>query len=80
MKTISILTDTRQQLRDMADDGESVNDVLTRLLDDMEPVVQTPPKRTNINLSEENLERLKELKSYPTEPYNSIILRLMDSH
>ena len=80
MKNISVSKKTRNMIDDYAIEGESVNDAVTRLLfDAQKSEYSEEPRRTTINLSEENLTHLKQLKSYPTETYSAIIERLIIS-
>jgi len=80
MKTIGISKKTRDDLRHLREDRESVNDTISRLLENaVAEEYSDEPRRTNIHLTEENLNRIKELKSYPTESYDSIIARLIQS-
>lgn len=78
MKTIGITKETRQMIREFSDDGESVNDTVTRLLKDAEVRDNSElSKRTNIKITEDNLEKLKGLKSYPSEPVSNVVQRLL---
>ena len=65
-------------IEEIRNDGESVNDTITRLLENVEASEYSEEtRRTTINLSEENLNHLKSVKSYPTETYSAIIERLI---
>lgn len=78
MKNISISKKTRTMIEEIRNDGESVNDTITRLLENVEASEYSEEtRRTTINLSEENLNHLKSVKSYPTETYSAIIERLI---
>ena len=76
MKNIRVSKNIRTMIEEFAEEGESVNTTLTRLLEDVEKI-NFNEKSTTINVSEENLQKLKDAKSYPTEPYSSIIARLI---
>ena len=78
MKTISISKKSRSAIKEFAEEKESVNDTVTRLLENAElSSYSTESRRTTIQISEENLEKLKSLKTYPTEPLGDVIFRLI---
>lgn len=80
MKTIGISKNIRDLIRSNADEGETINDTIARLLDNAENLqpydANKKSNRTNISISEENFNRLQDLKS-DKESYNSVIQRLI---
>ena len=81
MKTITVNREVRNMIKEEANEKESVNSTIKRLLENMD---QPQPKladktRTTIHLEEEVLNHLQLLKIHPTESYNSIITRLINS-
>ena len=79
MKTIGITTDIKNMIVVYAEDGERINDTLSRLLDNVGELDEFQPKtqrRTNITISEDNFDKLNSLKSNK-ESYNSVIERLI---
>jgi len=81
MKTIGITKDIRNLIEANAEDGETINETLERLLNDVDELVPYEPKkpnRTNITITDENFNRLESLKSNK-ESYNSVIERLIIS-
>ena len=78
MKNITVSKKTREEIRNIAEDNESVDDVITRLLENVEkPSFDTDSRRTTINISEANLIKLKQLKEYPKEPVSKVVARLI---
>lgn len=60
-------------------EGETINDTLARLLENMDglpPYQPKKPKRTNITISEENFNKLNSLKANK-ESFNSVLERLI---
>lgn len=68
-------------LRELQKDGESVNDVIGRLMDstDKPKSLESRPD-TNIRISDENHARLGEYKSYAHESYDKILNRLIHTY
>ena len=78
MKTITVSKDTREKIRELAEEKESVNDVISRLLKDAKGQgIDKSSRRTTIHISEDNLNKLKEMKSYPNEPVSKVVARLI---
>ena len=80
-KTIGVTKGLKSLLAEISEEGESINDVLSRLLDGMDEVdtVELDSARVNIGLSEDTFQRLNDAKLFSTEAYNSIIFRLIQS-
>ena len=83
MKTIGVKKEVRNEIYMVAEDGESVNDTISRLLENKENIIgfekkRKPVNRTNINLDEDVLEQLKELRE-DKESLGSVIVRLIQS-
>lgn len=66
-------------LNELADDGESMDSLLSRLLDavDETEVQEIESSRANIHMSDETFQRLNGAKLFSTEAYNSVIFRLI---
>lgn len=80
MRTVTITKGLRKMIVDASDGTESVNSTIKKLVADAEvPCKITNMDRTVINLDDDVLARLEELKYYPKEPYNSVIFRLINS-
>ena len=83
MKTIGITKGVRSDISAVAGDGESVNDTISRLLENKKNIIayeREPNDRTNIHLDEDVLAQLTELKGDPREPYGSVIMRLIEGN
>ena len=80
-KTIGVTKGLKSLLAEISEEGESINDVLSRLLDGMDEVdtVELDSTRVNIGLSEDTFQRLNDAKLFSTEAYNSVIFRLVQS-
>ena len=83
MKTISVPVEIKVMLEELGD-GKSINEVMELLLDSVDiPDEDEKSKnmgRINIWINQENLDKLKKLKNFPTETYGSIIYRLLQNH
>lgn len=84
MKTISILKTTRKELSKIGVDKElSMDGVANYLLDSVtleDDGTLSDRSRANIHLGDDTLERLKGCKAYPTEPYSSVFIRLLQKY
>ena len=80
-KTIGVTKGLKVMLTEISEEGESINDVLSRLLDEMDKVdtVEVDSTKINIGLSEDTFQRLNDAKLFSTEAYNSVIFRLIQS-
>lgn len=78
-KTIGINKGLRSMIEEVAKEGESVDETLTRLMDnsDRTQLIALDGTRTNIALSEETFNRLKNYKIFSTESHISVIFRLI---
>ena len=81
MKTVEIQRNTREKIRKYSKENESVDKTINRLLDESEIPLKKEYKRkkethTNIRISEDTLERLKEFKITSKESHDSTISRL----
>lgn len=79
MKTVGINKGLKNMIEEVAKDGESVDQTLSRLMDN---AMKTSFKdldgtRTNIALSEETFNRLKQYRVFSTESNISVIFRLI---
>jgi len=79
MKTIGINKGIRKMINDVAEDGETVDATLTRLLESVELSDELDSTKTNIVISEETFQKLTDARMYPTEPHISVIFRLIQS-
>ena len=78
MKTIGINKGLKKMIDEVADDGESVDATLKRLIENAEkPTEVMDGKRTNIGISEETFDLLNEYKIFSTESHISVIYRLI---
>lgn len=80
MTTIGINRTLKARLENERKENETMNDIITRLIDsceDIEPYV--PVEQTNIKVSEATFLKLKSLKQSPKESHNSVIIRLLNS-
>lgn len=79
MKTISINKGIKELLHNECNEGETMDQILTRLMENKEPgePIQIDNKKANLGVSEETFDKLNSLKLYSTETYNSVIFRLI---
>lgn len=78
LKTIKIDKDTREILREMQSDGESVDMTIRKLFDVVNDRMQDTvwvTGKTNINISEETATMVKEYRINEFESYDSILRR-----
>lgn len=78
LKTIKIDKDTREILREMQSDGESVDMTIRKLFDVVNDRMQDTvwvTGKTNINISEETAMMVKEYRINEFESYDSILRR-----
>lgn len=78
LKTIKIDKDTREILREMQSDGESVDVTIRKLFDVVNDRMQDTvwvTGKTNINISEETAMMVKEYRINEFESYDSILRR-----
>lgn len=80
-KTIAVNKGMKKMISEVADEGESVDKTLSRLLDELESneVQELDSSRANIHVSEETFHRLNDAKLFSTEAYISVIFRLINS-
>ena len=78
MKTVKITKHTRSMISEYSLDGESVEDTINRLMDESHPLPKEDRSYTNINMSDDALERLKRYKSYDTESHSDTLMRLLE--
>ena len=80
MTTVKVTLETREKIREYAGD-DSVDKALNRLFDESDkPDKESSMKytnKTNIRLSEDTFERLKEYKLSENESHSDTILRLL---
>ena len=80
MKTVGINKGMKKLIESVAEDGETVDATLNRLLDMVDlPSEQMDSTKTNIRLSDETFQKLNNAKIYSTEPHNTVIFRLIHS-
>ena len=80
MRTIKIKRNTRDALRVVASDNESVDKVINRLLDDYGDDLRNttfPVGSTNVDVSADTMDRIKSFKLSEHESYDSILNRLL---
>ena len=80
MVTIMINRDVKSLLDEYKDDGESMDEAVNRLLDDVESdlMMQESNKGSiNINLSRESMNRIKSYSIRDNEPYGRILFRAL---
>ena len=78
LKTIKIDKDTREILREMQSDSESVDMTIRKLFDVVNDKMQDTvwvTGKTNINISEETAMMVKEYRINEFESYDSILRR-----
>lgn len=63
MTTIRVPMRTREQIRALADEGESVSDTIYRLVDAIEPSTCSIEGSININLSDDTYELIQSKKA-----------------
>ena len=80
-KTIGINKGLKLLLNQMAEDGETMDATVSRLLDECEEtnVLEIDTSKANIHISEDTFQRLNDAKLFSTEAYNSVIFRLIQS-
>ena len=80
MTTVKVTLETREKIREYAGD-ESVDKALNRLFDESDKPDEASSmkytNKTNIRLSEDTFERLKEYKLSENESHSDTILRLL---
>ena len=66
-------------IEDMAEDGETVDQTLSRLMEssDKTDMVELDGQRTNIKLKDKTFDKLKEHRLFSTESNISVIFRLI---
>ena len=66
-------------IEDIAEEGESVDQTISRLIDcsDKTEVIELDSQRTNIKLSDKTFNELKEHRLFSTESNISVIYRLI---
>lgn len=81
MKTVKIKKDVRKDLDYFAEESESVDKAINRLLDlvegDMDKDFEFGVGTTNINLDESTMRRIKSFQLNPRESYGRIIARAL---
>ena len=79
MKTIAVQKEIREMLENYAEETESMDETINRLIDEHNKsfIKYNDSFKTNINVSEETFNRLKDCKMYSTERNVSIISRLL---
>lgn len=81
MKTVKIKKDVREDLSYFADDSESVDMAINRLLDlveeDMDKDFEFGVGTTNINIEETTMKRIKSFQLNPKESYGRILARAL---
>lgn len=80
MKNIRIVKNVKDSFMGWKADGESVNEALARLFGEAKMKnYKYDDSPTSFRITDENLDRLKSFRAYPTEPYSSVLLRLLES-
>ena len=80
MTTIGIPRTIKDRLEDERKENETMNDIITRLIDSCDDIESyVPVKQTNIKVSENTLYKLRTLRQSPKESYGSVITRLLNS-
>ena len=79
MKTVGINKGIKKMIEDMAEDGETVDQTLSRLMEssDKTDMVELDGQRTNIKLKDKTFDKLKEHRLFSTESNISVIFRLI---
>ena len=81
MKTLSCSKELREQIREVSNPKESVDAALNRLLDSYEDMLVNDSYlygKTNVNLSDDTYNRIKECKVYEKESLTHVISRLLN--
>ena len=78
MKTVKVTNHTRNMIKEYSLENETVNNALNRLMDESQPLTKEDRTKTNINLDDNTLERLKMYKAYDTESHSDTIMRLLE--
>ena len=79
MTTISIKSTTKQKLEYYADENESIDSAINRLIDETKlNQINIDNSRSNIRITDTTLKRLQSLKD-GTVSYNNVLLKLLDS-
>lgn len=78
-KTVGVNKGIKQLINKSSNEGESVDKLLSRLMDDAdEPqTIELDGSRANISISEETFYRLNKFKLFSTESHMSVIFRLI---
>ena len=80
MKNIGISKNIKKEFLDWKADDEPINDALARLFEESKiKTYEHDDTPTSFRITDENLDKLKSFKAYPTEPYSSVLLRLLES-
>ena len=79
MKTVGINKGLKTLIEEVAREGETVDQTLSRLMDDADDsqMMELNGTRTNIALSEGTFNRLKKYRLFSTESNISVIFRLI---
>lgn len=83
MKTVSVPVEVKIMLEDLGD-GKSINEVMKMLLDGVDIPDEDEKSeykgRINISLNQDNFDKLNRLKNFKSEPYASVIYRLLQNY
>ena len=78
MKTIAIRREVKELLGEFAEESESMNDAVSRLLENgVELDMSDNYDKTNIWISDESYEQMKRLRLNTNESNNSVLSRLL---
>ena len=77
MKTVAVTKHTRNLLEEYAEENETMDETLLRLLESSEIPSQQDRTKTNINMDEVTFMKLMKVKAYPTESHSDTILSLL---
>lgn len=79
MKTVGINKGIKKMIEDVAEDGETVDQTLSRLMryHNKTYIKRLDSQRTNIRLTEETFNELKKFRLFSTESNISVIFRLI---
>ena len=78
MKTIKVTRHTRKMIDSYREEGESVDECISRLLKSTEPLPKMDRRITNIGLKEETFNILVGYKSWDGESHSDTIRRLLE--
>ena len=77
---VRVSNNVRKKLIEFSEDDESYDASLTRLFTMVDgQVYEYDENSTGIRVSDENYKKLESFRAYSTEPFSSVLLRLLES-